>query len=92
MFVVTTSPGYCCFHEYWSYSQFIKAISYRRQARMAQENGGVYRNVFFFLEVEIITLYLSSSSGLHTNMMLVKYGYQNDTFFLAYYAASYFRE
>lgn len=47
MFVVTTSPGYCCFHEYWSYFQFIKAISYRRrQARMAQENR-VYINLFF---------------------------------------------
>lgn len=85
MFVVTMSPGYCCFHEYWSYSQFIKAISYRRrQARTAQENAGVYRNLFFFLEGEIMALYLSSSSDLHTNMMSVKFGYQNDTLFLAF--------
>lgn len=34
---------------------------------------------FFFLEGEIIGLHLSSSSGLHTNMMLVKFGYQNNT-------------
>lgn len=49
MFVVTTSPGYCCFHEYWSYSQFIKAISYRRrQARMAQKKTEESTGIFFF--------------------------------------------